>query len=226
MKYKCEFCEREFTNEKRLINHMCEQKRRWTNRDEQYVRLGFQSWLKWYELSGTYKNIKKKNYKEFMESKFYIAFVKFGRHVADTNMVNPVQFIEYVIKNGIKLDNWCKDSIYEAYVKDVCKREDVGTALERQVHLMEVWAEENDEEWVDFFKNIQPNLAIKWIQTGRISPWILFNATTVAYLFERMSEEQVALVDNCIETSFWKLKMRQNEKDTIFVQETLERYGI
>ena len=226
MNYPCEFCKREFSNEKRLINHMCEQKRRWTSRNKHHVRLGLQSWLKWYELSGTHLNKKNRSYKDFMASQFYTAFVKFGRHVADTNMVNPTQFIESVIKNGIKLDDWCKDSVYEQYVRDVCKREDVNTALERQVHLMETWAEENNEEWTEFFKKIHPNLAIKWIRTGRISPWILFNATTAGYLFDRMSEEQIAMVDDFIETPFWKLKMKRNEQDMKFVQETLERYGI
>ncbi len=226
MNYPCEFCKREFSNEKRLINHMCEQKRRWTSRNKHHVRLGLQSWLKWYELSGTHLNKKNRSYKDFMASQFYTAFVKFGRHVADTNMVNPIQFIESVIKNGIKLDDWCKDSVYEQYVRDVCKREDVNTALERQVHLMETWAEENNEEWTEFFKKIHPNLAIKWIRTGRISPWILFNATTAGYLFDRMSEEQIAMVDDFIETPFWKLKMKRNEQDMKFVQETLERYGI
>ncbi len=225
MNYPCEFCKREFTNEKRLINHMCEQKRRWTNRHEHHVRLGFNSWLQWYELSGTHRN-QKRTFHDFMKSEFYIAFVKFGRHLADTNMVNPTQFIEFVIKNGIKLDRWCKDSVYEQYVRDVCKREDVSTALERQVHLMEFWADDNEEEWTDFFKKIPPNLAIKWIRTGRISPWVVFNSNTIAYLFERMSEEQIAIVDDFIETPFWKLKMKRNEKDTQFVQETLERYGI
>lgn len=226
MTFKCEFCKREFSKERILINHLCEQKRRWLNRDEQYVRLGFQAWLKWYELSGTHRNKKNRGYRDFMESKYYTAFTKFGRHLATTKLVNPTHFIEFVIKNGIKLDDWCKDSVYEFYVKDVCKREDISTALERLVGLMEKWAVENDENWVDFFKKVEPALALRWIRTGRISPWIIFNASTVSDLFDRMSDEQLVLIDKFIETPFWKLKMKRNEKDTKFVQETLEKYGI
>ena len=226
MNHQCEFCEKEFSNEKRLIVHMCEQRRRWNNKNEKYVRLGFQTWLKWYELSGTHRNKKDRSYKDFMKSKYYTSFTKFGRHMSNTNLVNPTQFIEFVIKNGIKLSDWCKDSVYEFYVRDVCKRENVEVALERQVGLMEKWAEENDEEWTEFFKKIHPNLAIKWIKAGRISPWIIFKASTTVDLFDRMSEEQIALVDEFIETSFWNLKMKKNEKDAKFVQETLEKYGI
>ena len=226
MSYNCEFCKKEFSNERILLNHLCEPRRRWLNRDEQYVRLGFNAWLRWYELTGTHRSKKKRTYEDFMASKYYTAFTKFGKHIVATNLVNPLQFLDYVIKNGIKLDNWCNDSVYEHYVRDVCKREDVVAALERLVHLMEKWSEENDEPWNDFFKKVNPNQAIRWIKAGRISPWIIFNANTIGDLFDRMSEEQIALVENFIETPFWKLKMMRNPRDTKFVQETLEKYGI
>lgn len=224
--FTCEFCNKSFQRERTLINHLCENKRRWANRDKKYVRLGFNAWIRWHELNTTTKNSVTKSYKDFMKSKYYIAFTKFGRHVENTNMVNPNQFIDFVIKNHIKLDDWCKDSVYEAYVREVCRKEDVQTALERQVRIMESWADETGEEWTDFFKKINPNVATKMILSGRISPWILFNSKTVSYLFERMTDEQLELIEKFIDPKIWKIKMMKNKSDTKIVSEILEKYGI
>ena len=225
-KFQCRFCKKEFVRERTIINHLCEQRRRWTNKDEHYVRLGFHTWLRWYEITGTNRHKKTRTYEDFMKSKYYIAFTKFGKHVADTNMVNPKQFIEFVIKRNIKLDDWCKNTVYETYVRDVCKREDVQTAVERVVILATEWAEEHREDWTDFFRKVSPGLALKWIVNGRISPWILLNAKTSPELLNKMDTIQLQLVNEFADPGFWKLKMNKNPKDQQFVTDILGAYEI
>lgn len=224
-KFKCQFCGREYVRERTLINHMCEKKRRYFNRDEKYVILGFNAWNTFYELTGN--NGKKRTYKDFMESNYYTAFTKFGRHIINTNMVNPEQFIPFVIKKHIRLDDWCKDSVYEEYVRTVCRREDIGTALERQIKIMTEWAEENDEEWCDYFKKIEPGIAYKMIVTGRISPWVLLNSDSVEqYLFPRFSDEQLLHIADFINFDYWRVKMKQEEDDTIYIKQLLKEYEL
>ncbi len=225
-KYKCQFCEREYVRERTLINHMCEQKRRWMNREEKYVILGFDAWKTFYKLTGS-TNGKERTYKDFMKSQYYLAFVKFGKHIIDTNMVNQSQFIPFVIKKHIRLDDWCKDSVYEEYVRTVCRREDVHTAMERQVKIMMDWAEENDKDWTDYFKNVTPGTAYKMITSGRLSPWILLNSKEVEQsLFPRMSDEQFAHIADFINFDYWNIKMKNEEDDTAFVKSLLEEYKI
>lgn len=224
--FQCEFCSRGFVREKSLINHFCEQKRRWFNKDEKHVRLGFQAWLRWYELCGTSAKPKNKTYQEFMKSRYYSAFVKFGRHIVDTNLVNPKEFIDFVIKNSIKLDDWCKNSVYEYYIRQLSRKEDVTEAMERQLLLMEQWAKETGENWYDFFRKIEPSLALKWIRTGRISPWTLLNAESANELFDRMTDEQIMLIDKYIETAWWKKNFARRKSDAKFVKNTLKEYGI
>lgn len=224
-KFKCQFCNREYVRERTLINHMCEKKRRYFNRDEKYVILGFNAWKTFYILTGN--NVKKHAYKDFMESNYYIAFTKFGKHIINTNMVNPEQFIPFVIKKHIRLDDWCKDSVYEEYVRTVCRREDIATALERQIKIMTEWAEENDEEWCDYFKKIEPGIAYKMIVTGRLSPWILLNSDSVEqYLFPRFSDEQFMHITEFINLDYWRVKMKQEEDDTLYIKQLLKEYEL
>ena len=225
-KHKCTYCGREFVKERTLINHMCEKKRRHFNKDEKYVQIGFDAWKTFYKLTGT-AGTKERTYKDFINSNYYLAFVRFGKHVIDTNMVNPSQFIPFVIKKHIKLDNWCKDSIYEEYVRDVCRREDVNVAMERQIKLMAAWAKENDEEWILFFEKVPPGLAYKMIITGRLSPWVLLNSkSSEKHLFPRFSDEQLLHIADFINFDYWRIKMIQDEDDTRFVKALLEDNGL
>lgn len=225
-KFKCQFCNREYVRERTLINHMCELKRRYFNRDRKYVVLGFDTWKTYYKLTGSGGG-KEKTYKNFMKTQYYLAFVKFGKHIIDTNMVNHAQFIPFVIKNHIRLDDWCKDSVYEEYVRTVCRREDVYTAMERQIKIMADWAEENDDDWTEYFKKVTPGTAYKLITSGRLSPWLLLNSKEVEqYLFPRLSDEQFVHIADFINFDFWRVKMKNEEDNTLFVKSLLEKYGI
>ena len=74
--YSCEFCKSKFARERTLVSHLCEKKQRWNSRDNTSNRLGFQSWIYFYEKMAPNK-VKHKTYEEFIKSPYYTAFVKF-----------------------------------------------------------------------------------------------------------------------------------------------------
>jgi hypothetical protein len=61
--FKCEYCGATYTKEKTLAVHMCEQKRRYLQRSEKRVQLGFYAFNQFYKLSAGSK--KDKTYEEF-----------------------------------------------------------------------------------------------------------------------------------------------------------------
>ena len=74
MSFECQFCKKSFKREKTLAVHLCEQKRRWINRDEKYVRLGFLAYNRFYEI--TQGATKQKTYEHFTKSNYYTVFAK------------------------------------------------------------------------------------------------------------------------------------------------------
>jgi hypothetical protein len=225
--YNCEFCEKSFSKESTLMSHLCRTKRRYDSKNDSYVRLGFEAYQTWYQLSGANINRKKQpDFREFIKSKFYMAFVKFGRHIIATKLVNPKEFIKYVITNRIKLDNWTKDSTYEAYVRDVGKRESVDVSLDRFAKLTMEWSEEAGEDWQEYFAKAPSGDIMKNIRNGKISPWIVFKSNTIYKWFDRISPEQMDIVNNFIDVNSWNAKMRKEKKTAEFVENALEELGI
>ena len=140
--FECKFCGKSFQREKTLIAHMCEQKRRWVNKDAKYVRLGFLAYNRFYEISSP--TSKKRTYENFAKSKYYIGFTKFCIYILNVNAIDAEKFIDFVIKSGVKLDKWTSDAVYETYIRELNKKETAERAVERGILLIQQWGREND----------------------------------------------------------------------------------
>lgn len=224
---RCEFCKREFSDELRLIDHVCEKKRRWFQKEQPQGRIAFLAWSRFYELNSQFVGKKKKrDYREFIDSKYYLAFSRFARHLLDTAAPEPNRFIDFVIKNNLPLDKWTHDSVYEEYVKNLVKTEEPEQALERAVVLMREWSQQHEKPWYDFFREVNTNQLARWVQTGRISPWVLYNANSAADALSRCSPEQVSMIASMAPAVQWSLRFRTNKEGATFVRDTLGKAGL
>jgi len=221
---KCGYCEREFVREQTLAVHMCEQKRRHMVKGDRHVQLGFRAYQNFYSNNTNTKN--DKTYDEFADSKYYKAFVKFGKYILDINAINPEAFIDFVLRMGVRIDDWSKDSVYNEYICDLMKRESVDRAVERSIILMQEWSAECNEEWTNFFNKVSTNMSVHMIKSGRISPWILYSCSGAQKLLDRMSEEQIQMIADYIEPSYWQKKISTNEKDSAWVEHVFKEAGI
>lgn len=227
IKHVCEFCKRSFTKELSLVNHSCEKKRRWFQRDEPHARFGFLAWNRFYELNHFGKKTEfKSNYRNFIDSQYYNAFIKFGIHIRDLNAVEPAKFIDYVIKNNLPIDKWTHDFVYEQYIRELTRQETAEQALERNILLMYEWSMQTGDSWNDFFRKVNPNQAVMWIKSGRISPWLLYNVDSAVDFFERCTPEQLNIIKTCAPPGPWKIKFNKNTDSCDFIRKTLKESGM
>lgn len=222
-KYSCKFCGNSFMKESTLAAHLCENKRRFQQKDELGVRFGFQAWLRFYEL--TQGSAKHKTYENFAESSFYNAFVKFGRYIHSIRAIDPSAFIDWVIKKNKKLDSWCSDSLYQEYLKEFIRKENPQMALERGIVEMQYWANEHDSSVVDFFRKASANKIVSMINDGRISPWLIYCCESGTDSISRLNEEQIALVYSWIDPDFWQQRLTTYAADAEWCRYILTEAG-
>jgi hypothetical protein len=209
----CKWCEKEFRNERTLVAHMCPKKRRWADKDMTHVRLGFRVFQMFYELSTTAS--KTKSVEDFIRSQYYEAFVKFGRSCVRNEYLDPEKFAEWLIRNGKKLADWNKDSLYNEFLLEYVKKETGIRALERSVLYLAEWGKDNDCDWQDYFKIVSTPRAVHDIRAAKISPWLIYLSTTGPELLTRFSSEQVQMINDIIDAKFWvKVFARQAEEVT------------
>lgn len=227
VKFKCEFCKREFTRETSFINHSCEKKRRWFDKDTPVSRIAFMAWGRFYELNKfNKKNEFRSNFMNFANSQFYGSFIKFGKHIIEINAIDPPRFIDYVLKGNIPINKWTHETIYEHYVKEFIKKETPESALERNLMLMNNWGIENKENWIDFFRKVNTNQAVLWLKSGRISPWVLYNVESANEFFDRCTPEQIIMINTYAPVGPWKIRFNRNIEGCEFIKTTLKMNGM
>lgn len=215
--FSCEYCKKSFSKEKTLVAHICEQKRRWLQKDDKAVLLGLWAFNRFYKLSAGSK--KEKTYDEFCKSSFYNAFVKFGSYLNNVQPLYTEKYIDHIVTSGIKLDHWCKDELYEAYVLNLILKEDVHVALERSITTMTEWSNDNKPAlWNHYFKYVNPTRAVWHIKDGKISPWLILNCKTGQDMLKKFSDEQLNMIANVIDPKHWSLQFKRKVADVELVK--------
>ena len=225
--YKCRYCDKEFRKESTLAAHLCEQKRRYQQKEETGVQLGLRAYLRFYEI--TQGSAKLKSYDDFCTSPYYGAFVKFGRHLVGIRAVAPNHFIDWLLKNNKKLDQWCKDAFYEEWLHGYVRKEATQDALERALKEMQDYADTHPDlrnGFVDYFRYGNNNRICFHVTTGRISPWVLFNCASGVEFLETLSEEQLAIIMPWIDPEYWQKRFADYVADTEWCKHVLKEAGL
>jgi hypothetical protein len=223
MTYRCEYCKKEFVKETSIAAHMCEPKRRHLSRDERGVQLGLHAYLRFYETAGG--SSKNKSFDTFVESAYYRAFVKFGRYCVDIRAINPMRFIDWLLKHNKKIDHWCSDRIYTEYLIQYLQIESVADALARTIEYSMDWAEQNSAQPHDWLRYSNANAACYAITVGRISPWAIYNSVSGQEFLARLDASQVAMIWPYIDADVWNRIFQARSEDRAYAQEILTKAG-
>lgn len=227
MTFVCKYCDKDFKRESTLTAHMCEPKRRWQQEKESWVQLGLKAYLRFYEM--TQGSAKLKSYEDFVVSPYYKAFVKFGSYCQQIRCINFSNYLDWLLKNNKRLDNWTSDKLYTEWLPTYLQREAPQDALERALREMQDYADDHPElknGFIDYFRYGNSNRICHHISTGRISPWIVYNCDSGVTFLDGLSSEQVMMVSPWIDPDYWQRKFKDYMADTEWTKEILKAAGL
>lgn len=221
--FACKFCKKEFRREQSLEVHLCEAKKRYRDQNEPGVRLGFQSYLRFYEINQG--SAKLKTYDDFCESSYYKAFVKFGRYCCNVKVINPKQFLEWLLKNNKKIDRWASDQLYTEYLLKYLLIEHVNDAIARAIEFGIQWGEKHQAQPHDCLRFGSANAMCYAITTGRLSPWVVYNCESGQKFLNELDQGQIAMIWPYIDSDQWMKKFSDYPADQEWAKEMLNNAG-
>jgi hypothetical protein len=221
---ECLHCGKRFMSSRTLFSHMCERKRRALQKDEKRVQAGFIAYNRFWQLTQNAKIAK--TYDNFADSSYYNAFVKFGSFINNVNPLYPDKFIDYIIKSGEKLDNWCKDAVYEKYLYETLKTEPVESAVQRSLKTMMEWGDDHNANFAHYFNYVSLNKAVHDIVNGHVSLWVILNTLSGQKMLHKMSDEQLNMIGPAFDVPYWMRKFKDVPADVMLVKEICQEAGI
>jgi hypothetical protein len=221
--FGCDFCGRTFLRETTISKHICEYKQRHLNKDLPGNRIGFQAYIQFYNKNTNTK--KTRTYQEFIKSAYYIAFVKFGMYCVEANVLNVSRYVDYLLKNQIKIDSWNTDSNYTKFLIHYLRDEDHLDAISRTVEAIAELAETNNIQIKDVLRYCNANRICYLISIGKISPWVLYQSDSGKKFLDGLDETQVKIIIDYINPEQWAIKFKRFSDKVKEVKELLSAAG-
>lgn len=200
-----------------MIKHLCENKRRWQDKDLAGNRIGFQAWLEFYVKNTATK--KQRTYLDFIKSAYYLAFVKFGHYCINIKAINVMRYASWLIKNKVKIDSWCSDTNYNKFLIEYLKDEDPFDAVARSIEYTIELAKDNSVQSKDCLRYVNRNRLVFAISNGKISPWMLYHSESGIKLLEELDDTQQKAIIDYINPEKWAVKFK---RDTDIVKQVKE----
>lgn len=205
------------------MNHLCESKRRWQDRDFPGNRIGFQTWVAFYKKNTTAKKVR--SYVDFTKSAYYLAFVKFGHYCVNVKCINVTRYADWLLKNSIKIDSWASDTNYTKFIIEYLKAEDPMDAIARSIETAIERATEEGIQSKDYLRYGNRNRICHVITTGKISPWMLYQSESGVNLLGQLDESQQKMILDYINPEQWAIKFKRNSSIIPQVKALLQEGG-
>jgi len=218
-KFGCEFCNRTFLRESTIAKHICEYKHRWQEKDKRGNQIGFQGWLHFYKRNTA--TTKQRTYLDFIKSSYYTAFAKFGNYCVDVNVINVQRYIDWLLKNKIRIDVWNHDTNYSKFLIEYLRNEDPLDAIHRSVESTILLASEERVLPKDILRYGNKNKICYHVTTGKISPWMLYQCDSGLKFIDSLDESQVKMIIDYIDPEKWAIKFKRNSDIVTSVKEIL-----
>lgn len=210
----CDYCGKTFKRESTASIHVCEKKRRWQSKDFPETLAGFTAFDLFYRLSMQHKP---KEFKDFVDSQFFSAFVKFGGYCINTRVIDAEAYTRWLVRKQAKLKDWPTDRMYMLFIQDYLKKETVDRALERFVEHA------SKTSYFDtFWETVNGYVLADWVETGKISPWIIIGSVRAVTAIERLNEECFDRVAKSVDAGFWQKKITQNPQDVAWIKHIID----
>ena len=151
--------------------------------------------------------------------------MKFGSYCVDIKALNIPRYVEWLLKEQIKLDDWTSDKVYNRFLCEYLRLEDPFDAIYRGVENCTELAEKDQIQPNDVFRYSNSNRICQYIVNGKISPWMLYQSDSGVHLLETLNQDQVTMITDYINPELWALKFHREPDVVKKIRDTLTLAG-
>jgi hypothetical protein len=166
-----------------------------------------------------------REYRDFIKSNYYTAFIKWGNYCVGVNAVNPSRYLDWLLKNNIRVDTWAQDTNYDRYLGEYLRSEDALDAVYRTIEWSISYGEEQGIRPQDVLRFGNTNQLMGAVTKGKLSAWALYNSRSGHEFLDRLLPEQIGFLNDYIDPVQWNILFKRHNTRVAEVKDILERAG-
>lgn len=220
--YECEYCHKHYVREGAFLTHSCKPKDRLDQMKTPLGQAAYLFYAKW--MFSTKRTVPSRD--TFKNSKFYESFIRFAKFVKAVRIPVPEVYIQVMTSKDLPPAMWTMDDAYGFYLEHVEYHMDPKTSIRIASSILSDLAHEYECDIPDVFERVSTNEILQLIRERKLTPWVLLKSTKFKAFLNRLTDEQVAILESLINSSFWKKRFADDPKTVDFVKQCNEVLGI
>lgn len=198
--FECKYCLRSFKREKSFKKHACTVMKRYIIARTPTGITAFEDYKKWIKTKGHIAH----DLDVFVNSSFFVSFIKFAAFTRKIALPSKLKFIEYMVSKNIYPKDWSSETVYKHYIAQyesiLTPDEQAAVTIDTIFELARIFECDSTE----IFNYIEPSSLIQIVQAKKLSPWILlFSHKFLNYVKIEMGVERRVLLGNIIDYKRW-----------------------
>jgi hypothetical protein len=219
----CQWCKHSFSSESRVVNHLCEQRRRFQQKDTQYARWGLEAY---FSIQKHFFGNVSKTEEDFRHSEFYLACIRWGRFVLQVDCLNATAYLNWLQKLNVSIDKWDNEIVYSAWLQSVIFEEDLWDATYRSIQTMIDWAEENKKEYKNYFKLASSARILLDLQRAKISAIIIYSCNSGIEWLKSLPQSDLNIIWDMINPARWKCRFEKLKEIKQQIEDVCNEIGL
>jgi len=221
--FKCQYCEKTFSKESIVLRHMCEQRRRFQQKDTPFARFGYEAFI---EIQKHVFGKGKPLEVDFRKSDFYLACLRWGHFVVDIHCLDAKQYLGWLLKMNVGIDQWNQDKIYDCWLASYVFSEHLWDGFERSVKSIAEWGEKSNQPYGDYFRKAGTARILTDVRSGAISGWMVFCSDSGCEWMSNLETGDLELVWDFLDAVRWKLQLSKYPEESVSISEICKNAGL
>lgn len=216
-KFKCAFCEREFTRKVWYDRHDCDKKKRFMQSNSINVQKAYRLFIHWQRRTGLLRRGKEKTMQDFCKSPFYQTFINLVEFASGQYVVSAFLYMDWLAEKRIPDFKWTDRAQAEQFMSDYRLYQVPEEQAKATAANIRAWCRDQGFSVKEFFNVVSPSQTMTMIREGRLSPWVLFSYEPAVRMVEKLDDDTFFMIDEFLNAQHWMEEVEKNPNDSALV---------
>lgn len=221
---RCEICGSGYVGLKEFQQHTCVQRLMIKDTREFPIAMGI--WKKACEKYRIRISTKRPVIDSFVLSHEFNVYIEFAKFLTTALIIDHDSYIDYVLSNSVPCRDWCTNKTIQEWTISYLGKEPPTDGVTRSINALQQWQSETGNEWHTVFNNMSVDRFIMWLQSGKLSPWLIYATNRASTLLSRMSESEIQAILPYINPELWNGKKMRYQDEVKKLQKVLSEVGL